>query len=248
MAAEATEQLVVVLTMGRVGSTSIHASIPERPGRVKYHVHSVNSKTLAKQVRRRGSLEKSARSVRHGVEAMAAIEAFAGRVKIVSLVRDVVSRETSSAFASLRATNDPEAVRAILSDPARTREFYWSVFSRGRPHVWFDNEIRDVFGIDVYDTPFPDEGWGRYSNGRFDLLVLRSESSRALQASVVGQFIGDGAIPLITKNSQTSSDAVARMYRQFKENLAFTESELREYAECRYQRHFYGTGIPPRCR
>ena len=189
MGEESLEQLVVVLTMGRVGSTSIHASIPQRPGRVKYHVHSVNGRTLAKQVLRKGTLEKSARSVRHGVEAKAAIEAFSGRAKIVSLVRDVVSRETSSAFASLRATNDPETVGAILSDPVRTREFYWSTFSRGRPHVWFDNEIRDVFGIDVYDTPFPDEGWGRYSNGRFDLLVLRSESSRALQASLVGQFI-----------------------------------------------------------
>lgn len=245
MGGEKAGQLVTVLTMGRVGSMSIHASIPQRPGRVTYHVHSVNPTTLARQIARAGSLEESARSVRHGVEAMEAIKVFTGRVKIISLVRDIVSRETSSAFASLRATRDPVTVQAILSEPAKTREFFWSAFSRGRPHVWFDNEIRDVIGIDVYGTPFPAEGWCLYSNGRFDLLVMRSESTRVLQASLVGRFIGDSEIPVVALNSQTSDSAIARMYQQFKRNLCFTEEELREYAECRYQRHFYGDGAPP---
>ena len=232
-------ELCLVLTMGRVGSTSMYESIPAIQERQKFHVHSVNVHTLIKQVMKRGSIEKSARSVQDGLRAVRAVMGFPGRVKVISLVRDVVSRELSSAFLSLRSTHSPAEVEAMLDDTRLLREFYWNKFSRGRPMVWFDNEVRNVLGMDVYESPFPSVGWKTYSNDRFDLLVIRTECDPAIKSDATSRFLGTATFPISNINSQSNKGSLAAQYLRFKTNLGLTRQELEDYAACRYQKHFY---------
>jgi len=238
---ERAPKLVLVLTMGRVGSSSVYRSIPDVPGLGKFHVHSINVKTLTRQVVRHGSLEASPRSVRDGIGALQAILRHAGPVHVVSLVREPVSRDISAAFASLRANRRIEELGGIVEDPEQVKAF-WVSFRRGRAFTWFDEEIRDVLGIDVYDSPVSPEGWQVMSNDRFRLLVMRSELGAEAQAKILSDFLGFEAFPLKRVNDQGSAPRVAALYQRFKENLTLGEAVLAEYRNSRYARHFYPAG------
>ena len=60
------------------------------------------------------------------------------------------------------------------------------------PLTWFDEQMNDRFGIDVYAQPFPKYGIATYSNQNVQLLVMRSELSNQTKAEAVVKFLAGG--------------------------------------------------------
>lgn len=231
-------ELLLVHTMGRVASTAVQRALQEHLERDVFHVHHVNPVVLARQVARAGSMDKAARSVLDGLDAACALIRHSGHVKIISLVRDPIARNISALFADVRRGIGPEQLDEILADTQKISE-RWARFYDNVPNEWFDIEMLDTFGIDVYSRPFPPQGVGHYSNGRAELLVLRCELDDEAKAAAIAQFVGAEGLRLGRENDGSRRGEFDSRYRRFCAAIDLDADYVAGVASSRYMRHFY---------
>jgi hypothetical protein len=224
-----TEQpLVLVLTMGRVASTAVYRTIEAQGFSPVFHLHAINPATIAAQTQR--GLERAPRHIKDAVEAREALAASNGRVKVVTLVRDAIDRNLSAEFARVRRGRDAAALEAFIGDPTATRAF-WDASDDREPHVWFDRELRDGLGVDVYAHPFPAAGSLAFSEGRYDVLVLRQDLDDAAKAAALAGFFDLPALSIVQTNRKSRAGGdLHDVYERFKRTAPYDEDYLRSVA------------------
>lgn len=104
---------------------------------------------------------------------------------------------------------------------------------------WFDYEIKNNFGIDIYDYPFDRErGYAVIEKDNIQILIIKMEYLSELE-TVIGDFIEDKGYKLINRNS-----ASEKMYRYAYADLKRDIRLPSDYFDYYYDRnikyeHFY---------
>lgn len=243
--------VVVVHQMGRVGSTTVTRALRRAlPDRHVFHTHYLNPETMRRHYAQLGRIyEVTGRAGLHQHFLNARVlrtrldRGVRGRWKVVSLVRDPVARTVSAFFHSFTFCF-PE-----LNAPARDARdgvshlvpLYLGEWKFGHRFAldWFDDEIRDVLGIDVYATPFPhDDGYAIYRGATSDLLVLRLEDLDRCAGRAFREFLGLDALPLVAAN-RGAEHAYADVSRRFVATAELPAAYLDRMYGSRLARHFY---------
>ena len=163
--------------------------------------------------------------------------------KVIALVRDPVSRNVSSFFQHLQF-NFPTLKEIDKTDPNRvdtlTNTFLLESEGTHRfPLTWFHKEVRDIFGIDVFKTPFPfDQGYEIYEGEKADLLVIRLEDLDNCGSKALEAFLGLKDVELLTVN-KASGKSYDGGYKTFKNSLRLPATYLDRMYSSRMARHFY---------
>lgn len=113
-------------------------------------------------------------------------------VKIITLVREPISRDISQYFQYLSdeyihfpiiKADTFQGVTQYLEDMAFAGNY-------GIMFEWFDHELKPFTGIDIFDFPFDKEnGYGLMKKGNFEILVLKLEMLSQNQ-EIIGEFMG----------------------------------------------------------
>lgn len=217
------EPLMLVHTMGRVGSSAVHAALTEHGE--TYHLHYLNPASLAKWADRR---DVAPRNVRDSFTALDRLADESRPVLLVTLVRDAMERNLSAAFTAWRqATSDHSADSMAAA---------WAGFYDRTPFRWFDDQVRDALGVDVYAEPFT--GTTAFTSGRFRVVVLRSDLENARKSELLSREVGR-PVRVGTENVGNRGSEYVDLYARFVETVPLTGDYLRDVAESRFMRHFF---------
>jgi hypothetical protein len=250
------KELVFVHTMGKVASSSITQSLRASPVGNRlliYHTHSL-SPTGMDLVRRwferaAGGPEKLPDEVKiflqkHRVvsEQLAHHYRLGRRVKVISLVRDAVATNLSGYFYTnhcwppfLREAAQQRQPRVM----PQLRRHFLAAYPHDLPAFWFDVEMRDVFGVDVYEEPFPQgQGWQIYRSARADLLLLKLDRLNEVADVAFSAFMDLPHFALVRVN-EAEEQWYAPLYQEFTRWVSLPEAYLVRMYESRYTRHFY---------
>lgn len=253
--------IVLVHQMARVGSVTVFRAIRRNaPTTNLFHTHYLNPASIEhfeSQADRAHAATGEPGIRREMLAARWLTARLRGRSpqqpwRIVSLVRDPVAR-TISAFFRHFPYAFPTLGARFLDDPLhvpRLLELFRDEceFEHEFALNWFDREVRDVFGIDVYATPFPwASGCATYIGDRCDLLVMRLEDLEQVGAAALQEFLGLRDVTLTIANS-TDREPYAESYRRFLAELRPTREYLDRVYESRLARHFYSTDERARFR
>ena len=107
---------------------------------------------------------------------------------------------------------------------------------------WFDEELKNNFGIDILNEEFDAErGYSVIQSGNIELLIMKLEKLNQLE-EVIGKFIGiDNFKIMSTNRAETKSYRYA--YKQFLEEVALPQKYVEFYYENNaYTNHFYSKG------
>jgi hypothetical protein len=226
---------IVVLTLGKTGSSTVAQTLRERiPDRPVYQVHRIAPDTLAAAEREYRATAPEARPehVFAGYYLRTRMPTRERRWDVISLVRDPVVRGVSAYFQTGvrlgHALDDLEAARAQL--------LRWPAFSIA--NTWFDKEIRGELGVDVFDHPFdPMLGYGCIDTPTVRLLLIRQENL-GQAANALAAFLNAPITALSSTNVSGDKD-YAEAYRRFRSEVALPSTVLDEMYESRFARHFY---------
>ena len=245
---------VVVHQMSKVGSQTVVASLHEAlPDHAIYHTHFISEQGLAWLegfVRERWGSVHIPQHLWHGqfVRENLCGKDVPGRLRIVTLVRDPVARNISEFFQELDVhLSYPYQERLadkgidVVSDELErmllhkvNEEVDWQ-----RPYAWFDPEIRDVLGIDLFNTDFDTSaGYGIFSQGNTDLLLIKLERLSECAEQAFDEFLGIKGFRLASHNvadSKYYSDA----YRKIQNRLQISADLLEKGYASSHVRHFY---------
>lgn len=233
---------VLIYTVGKVGSSSIAVSL-RKNGIKEVQPHSL-------QFVRRGSYFVSPEL--NPVESLyyfgktlllkLKVKAFklwcrllSRKITIVSLFRDPVARNISAFFEQSQYVTDVNlASESVEGLPA----IFWKHCNHKAPKVWFDQELKRTFGIDVLKHPFDKEnGYSIIRTKHVDVLVLTMEKLNGNEA-VIGQFLGIDNFSLVSTN-RSENKAYKDVYRKFIKDLNIPRSYCDELYQSPIVRHFY---------
>lgn len=222
-------QIILVLTMGRVGSTAVYDAV--HTAGEAFHLHWMNPSTLDRIAAR----STVPRNVRDSFEAWRMLDTTDMPVKLITLVRDATERNLSAIFTAWRKQTPRERWSVELED-ARGMAAFWSRQYLDRPLRWFDDELRDGLGIDVYSQPFHGSSL-RFTSGRFDVLIMRSDLDNEAKSLALSGLV-DTSVEVGIRNTN-EAEAHADTYARFRQTMPFDEHWLRQTAGSQYMRHFF---------
>ena len=161
------------------------------------------------------------------------------RTKIITIVREPISLNISRFFQwfgrymGLR-DEDAKFTIAELIDMFKTKH------SHSHPLTWFDEEVKEVLGIDVYRYPFPKEkGHLTIKEGKFELLVLKAETTDSIKEQAIATFLDMPNFKLSIRSNVSAEKQYAATYREFKESIRLSHDYLDMMYNSKYARHFY---------
>jgi len=245
------DERLLVYQMGRVGSKTIEYSL-KAIGLLPYHVHTLSDKGLSYYKDMLSKSEEGSQQFKKYHNKLKEIEHLRiqikqgkGKWKVITLTRDPVARNISFFFyyffnlqAKSRFNLDAKNLEGLLSlflkspslDGFNTHE---------TPLLWFDVEMKAVFGIDVYKTKFPfHKGYEIYNGEKADVLLIRLEDLARCYQQAFKEFLSIESFKLINKNI-ASTGLYSSIYEQFCKNVVLPEEYVDKMYNSRYVRHFY---------
>jgi hypothetical protein len=238
---------VIVYQMGKVGSsTVVHTLRALDQGAPVLHCHTLIEARVSEAVANHRR-QRSHAVPRHLLEAAYTIRALrAGTFpcRVITLAREPVARAISFAFEDWRRQAS-QALRDEQLDFSAMQDAISNLLSQSGGHAdpsrWFDGELREVFGIDVFSGPFDHErGFQVLDNGPVSVLVLRLEDLNRSLPVALGEFLGldPGAIQISPANVG-SEKWYAGSLAEMKSRFRLPRSVLERIYATRYAQHFY---------
>ena len=229
---------IIVYQMGKVGSSSIKNSLESRGIEPVFHLHRMNPDNI-EQVRleyinnNRKPLDEWL-----GTMLYANIVIKGKRAKFITLVREPIDRNVSAFFQNFgRFTGaDYNDTDLAIQDLFNT---FIEQYRHEVPLIWFDVEINQTLGIDVFEYPFPKEkGYLSMERGNFKLLILKLEIDDSVKERAISEFLGVSDFKLIRSNI-AQEKSYATMYADFTKKLELPESYVEIMCDSEYTKHFY---------
>lgn len=238
---------ILVLQMGKVGSSSIYDGLRlSRFQNPVYHIHHISLDKIV-------SSEKYYRSrntyIRHHliVSKIISEQYFAGNIPfvyIVTAIREPIARRISSFFENFPQVN-PDLLNYIGADfEHKAVEILMGIFRDEATEIknfadsWFHNEIYEPFGLDVFSKPYDHtQGFHLLDNNKAKIVLFKIESltdnfSRGIEA-LVGKQASLGTRNISTHKYYSES------YQSVKKRLKLKESIVREILSSKVVEFFY---------
>ncbi len=229
---------VVIYTMAKVGSMSIYRSVKNQLKRSVFHIHTMNQEKIdrAYDLCREKGLWPDAKSL--GGLIFNRKVRKRKNVKIISLVRDPISRNVSAFFEVFRYHVGVDSA-AFTGDMEMLRQPFLNKLNHDFPLLWFEEELKPTIGIDVYAQPFDTEkGYKIFQKENIDLLILRTDLADSEKALIVQTFLGIPDFRLVNFNVGAEKKYAA-LYQSFKEQLVLPTAYLNRMLDSTYCQHFY---------
>lgn len=242
--------VVLVHSMAGTGAeTIIPALVGLFPRANIYHTHYLNPDTIRWYQRRSADLFTAGDP--DAIHEYLAARALAARMrgpmrapwKVIILVRDPVARTIDAFFSHFRL-NHPDIEPGYETDPAHVDRLI-DLFldpgedERGVALEWFEREVRDVFGVDVFELPFPAaSGYTTWHSPKADLLLLRAEDLEGVGPNALATFLSVPA-PALGGGAGDAPTMVNEAVASFIERLRPPDSWLNVMYGSRLARHFY---------
>ncbi len=251
------KEVLVIHQMGKVGSTTITASLRSagvREDTAIYQTHflSADGRDMVRgwEIEAHGDWDVLPRKVRWMhirndllYDKLRKMRESGKRCKVISLVRDPIAINLSGFFQQNRWW--PDDLKALCNDGPSTecldalRDRFTEWYPHDTPLTWFDMEMEPVFGIDIYATPFPKAQGYQIIHGDFaDLLLIKLEKLNECGDVAMGEFLGREPLPLVQAN--TAEDKwYSPLYAAFKQSAGLPTDYLDHMYTSRHATHFY---------
>lgn len=154
--------------------------------------------------------------------------------KIITMVREPISVDLSTVFQWIGSGTSDRFFEERIRQGKTFRQVVSELMLKiqNRQYEWFDDELKELTGIDVYSYPFnKKEGYTIISEKGIEVLLLKAEELSNL-TDVIRDFVNAKQFELINENVGRYKQ-YAHLYKKIKEEIQFT----RDYVEAYYNAH-----------
>jgi hypothetical protein len=243
---------VIVYQMGKVGSSTIVASLHALRRKLQiHHVHTLTGKGIAdaeaiyRQMARHAATGTFVRA-RHLLSSRYLQQRIHRPIqgkkwKVITLVREPIARNVSSFFQIIDypLPNFMARYHAGELDIETVSNTFLEKFDHQQVLHWFETDLRQALGIDVFAGEFPREkGYQIYQGDTCELLLLKLEKLNECACDAFRDFLGIEHFDLVRTNIGEEKE-YAGAYQQLKEHLILPERYVQEMYSSPTMQHFY---------
>lgn len=227
---------ILIWSVGKVGSSGVRRALKRAGGNVEHfhYLHPENVEAVRAPLIASGKdLPASVLCQTAQLQAALPFWVEGGDLKVIAGVREPISRTISAFFQNYELLNNKEAkaesqILKAFAEPGR-----YDVCLN-----WFDNELKNVLGFDVYNHSFDRQRLIKtYRINNVDFLVYRIDVSDSDLEAAISKFtkINVNIVP----SNKASDKSYAEAYRYVRENIVFEKDLLDRIFSSKYCRHFW---------
>lgn len=232
---------VLIYQMGKVGSDSLYHSLKRIRAMNVTSIHRMNSRNIESVNRRfknKGSAVFGEVYDGMGESVFKHIIKHKKPVKIITLVREPISRNISAYFHNMDLIEETASAHELL-DLDRVVDGFLTKYDHDIPLQWFDVEMKNTLGIDVYQYEFHKErGYKVIQKGGYEVLLLRHDLNDELKSSLVSDFLDIDKFT-IERTNVASEKQYAEKYRGFIKKISLPDEYIDKMLCSKYAKHFY---------
>jgi len=225
---------ILIYQMGKVGSTAVCQAL-NAEGLEPLHIHFLGRKAVIARAnyRNRDSLLPSHFYVERILQVYLRVTRH--RLKVITLVRDPIARFISSAYQTrnrdrYETDNVDTMVERLISELSDSKALDYC-------YTWFDDEIREVFGVDLLSHHFDQrKGFAEIAGPRVDVLVLKLENLASLWPEI-GAFVGRSVSP--AQANIRTGESSGKTYDAVRVSLHLRREQVEDLYDHPWMRHFY---------
>jgi len=238
---------IVIYSIGKTGTSTIRASLKAaKLKRPLFHVHHLTEASIKDALRfQEHRPSRPSATLRQSIflaERLASIgDKVNERWDIISLVREPVACAISAYFQSIDRwfPSLSDNFREGRIDIPVLIQTFLDEYPHDWPLTWFDKQIRETLGVDVYQSEFDwESGYSVYRGDLANILVLRLENIDNSAKTALEVFLNTANIDLVNANVSESKD-YAQIYQRFKTEIRLPDSYLERMYSSRLAQHFY---------
>ena len=247
---------ILIYQMGKVGSSSVYRSLKHAgiPNSI-FHVHQLSDKGIERK--EKWLKYHNALDIPWVVEDLLYIKKFKESIetnrskfqwKIITMTREPISVKLSAFFENIEVYGhevfDPPKKINIDKTIDYLMRNTFGVYDVEKDYycTWFDEELKTVFGIDVYTVPYDfTRGYSIITKENVSVLVMRLEDMGRSFQQAMAYFLKVPNIELI-KDNTADRKSYWNEYRTVLEKIVISAEVFDLIYSSRYARHFYPTG------
>ena len=241
---------IIVFQPGKVGSRTVEKSLIEAYDGLKtraeiYHAHALNNLDEREEF-----IRKNRKNPTDSIEVVKKWRQLGEQIKtdpkriwnVINLVRDPVAMKVSALFTTLYQ-HIPDWKKRLRNNNLTMADLDELFFSKtefrfGGLDKWYDTQINELWGIDVYAYPFPTQnGYRIYQTANINLMIIRLEDLNRVAEKAFDEFLGLKNFKVVSVNI-SENKPYAKLYNEFKSRPLPAEYVNKAY-NGRYARHFY---------
>jgi len=240
------KEILLVLTFGKSGSTSIYNSIKNKLDKNCFHIHALSEVGLNRQklfhiVNENGLIPVGVR-VANFVNFI--LKHNNKKLYIIVAVRNPIDRHLSYVFHHADKFNIPKFNNAadpnfnIAIDIVHNKFVESEVYNEF--DTWIQDELLQNFNIDIYSQGYDEsKGYNIYNNNKISLLLLKMENLNNVFTNAIKEFVGaKNEIKLETSN--VGEDKLYNEeYKIIKNNFKIERNLLEKFTSTKYFKYFY---------
>ncbi len=156
------------------------------------------------------------------------------KIDVIAAVREPVGQALSDMFenwAHVLGGMDGASVAFCRQELLKPRDpsFIWQ---------WFERELKEVLGIDVFRAPFPcGKGYAVYE-GRFARALVYRFEKLSLLPAMLREFLGREIRSIVSRNIGRQK-RYGEVYQEVRQQLRLPPEFVRAHCHCAMMRHFY---------
>lgn len=239
---------ILIYTSPKTGSSTVKTSLQSLyPNVPIYKVHYLSSRNIAisankyrKENNANPPVIMRSKIIGQEIEANPDLN-----WRIICLTREPFGRAISALFQIIERRY-PEFIDengdVIIDDAIALLTAELNNFDRESNRIcqWFDEELKQVFGIDVYEYPFDyEKGFTIINKDNIQVLVIRLENLSNCFAEAVSNLLDSSQdIQLINRNLSKNKRHFSA-YKTCKQKIVLPETVCQKICDSRYVKHFY---------
>lgn len=189
---------ILIDQMGKVGSSAIVASLEAlKLDTPIYHTHYLNPDQIRYRLEK---IKLEGRKLKVGSHLITS--KYLSKIitkslsdkqwKVITLVREPISRNISAFFQNINIfiPNFVERYQGGSLQTIDVIDTFLTSYSHDLPLKWFDEEINNVFNVEVFKNEFPKaRGYKIFNNKNLSLLVIRLEDLNQCYNNAFNEFM-----------------------------------------------------------
>lgn len=164
------------------------------------------------------------------------------RSKVITLIRDPMRLNVSGFFQNYAwwpATLLEQCQRQTPGYLTALAQHFFASYPHEVSLTWFDQEIKGVFGIDVFAQAFAQtQGYRHYKGEHADLLVIKLEALDHCAKQAIDSFLATDNFVLHRANT-AEQKWYATAYQEFTQSVAIPATYLDQIYGSKFATYFY---------
>jgi len=236
---------IIILTPGKVGSSSVYDTLKKESTHQVFHIHNFSKAGIEKSIRDHVHSNRKSKPLHLIISKILRkkLTTYTGKLFIISIIREPISREISSFFQNTdqykyTLENKKLEIDINIAQKLLKEKFESDICKELKD--WFDLEIKNNFGIDVFAEKFDyDNKYVISQNNNHHLLLLKMEDLDTVFPIAIKDLLNLDK-PLQLQKANVGEDKhYASTYKNIQKNIKFEHKVISQIVNSIFFQSFY---------